>query len=72
MKKWILLILGIVFLIWGMVQICNIAPYFNQLTQMGKGYVVGSSIFIIIGLILTVLGIRLFFKNSRSEHTPDF
>ena len=67
MKKWILLILGIVLMFLGIMQICKIAEYFNQLTQMGKGYVVGSSILAIIGMLCTVLGIRLFIKDSKGK-----
>jgi hypothetical protein len=58
MKKWIFLIIGGVFSITGLAQFCKLIVYIDELTEMGKGYIVGSLILFIIGVIFIIIGIR--------------
>ncbi len=57
MKKWIVAI-GTLFLLLGILQFFKYFSNYNILTQYGKGYVWGSGILIIIGIILIIVGTK--------------
>jgi len=57
MKKWIVAI-GTLFLLLGILQFFKYFSNYNILTQYGKGYVWGSGILIIIGIILIIAGTK--------------
>ena len=58
MKKWIFLISGGILSIIGTAQCSKLFVHINELTEMGKGYVAGSLILFVAGIILIIIGIR--------------
>ncbi len=66
MKK-IALITGIILSLTGFFQGFNYFLDFNILTQYGKGYVLGSILFLVSGLVLIFLGLKRSKQPSGSK-----
>ncbi|MDR0511343.1 MAG: hypothetical protein LBH06_09660 [Rikenellaceae bacterium] len=64
MKRWILSVSGALLSLVGAVQLAGLAGNFDRLTAMGKGYVAGSLILLIAGVILIIMGARAGKRNK--------
>lgn len=62
------LIIGIVLLLIGFIQGVRYLLDYNTLTQYGKGYVLGSILLFVMGILLIYIGVRKK-NNQRSIST---
>jgi len=63
MKKWIIIIGTVLFLV-GLFQGGRFLMDYNSLTQYGKGYVWGSGLLMLLGFFLILIGVKKKKKTS--------
>jgi len=65
--KWILLVSGATIALAGLVQSLKIVAYVGELTEMGKGFLTGSILLLIVGVMLVILGLKIGKKSKESD-----
>jgi hypothetical protein len=64
--KYLILFIGIILFIVGFIQTTRYVLNYDALTQYGKGYVWGSAILMLIGIIIIFIGKKIDRKNTST------
>jgi hypothetical protein len=65
--KWIFLVSGAIIALAGLTQSLKIIAYIGELTEMGKGYLTGSILLVIVGVALVIFGLKIGKKSKKSD-----